>query len=45
MQEIDEDTRRKDLEAALKRGNHKSVKTFHSELVKSMSKEVIKGWM
>ena len=42
---MDDSLRKRDLEAALKRGNHKSAKRKEKVLSDAMVKEVEKGWM
>jgi hypothetical protein len=41
---IDDDTRRKDVEGALTRGNHRSALKHENHLAESMIKETKKGW-
>ena len=41
---IDDDTRRKDVEGALARGNHRSALKHENHLAESMIKETKKGW-
>ena len=42
--QLPEDTRTKDIEAALIRGNHKSANIHHEFLADALSKEINKGW-
>ena len=45
LEEISEEVRRKDLEAAIERGNHKSTVIHKEFLAEALEKEVKKGWM
>ena len=44
VEDLSEELRQLDLEAALKRGNHKSAEKHAAHLEKAMSKEIKKGW-
>jgi len=44
LKNLSEKMRHLDLEAALKRGNHKSAEKHAAHLEKAMSKEIKKGW-
>ena len=44
MIEVKEEERRKDMKAALHRGNHKSANKHQGFLVQALSKEIVKGW-
>jgi len=44
VEDLSEELRQLDLEAALKQGNHKSAEKHAAHLEKAMSKEIKKGW-
>ena len=44
LKDVQEDVRTQDMEAALKRGNHKSAAKHADFLVNALSKEIVKGW-
>ena len=44
VEDLDESTRLKDLNAALEFGNHKSVNKHEDHLSKALEKEIQKGW-
>lgn len=45
LEDLDEDLRIKDLQAAFARGNHKSAEKHHEFLADAILKEIKKGWL
>ena len=44
VEDLDEETRRKDVQMAFTRGNHKLAEKHNEYLAKAVTKEIMRGW-